>query len=51
MNYKSILAALALSVATLPTATFTTPALAADGEACSTMASSQVMTATALSST
>jgi glycine betaine/proline transport system substrate-binding protein len=42
MNYKSILAALALSVAVLPAATFTAPAYAADGEACSTMRFSDV---------
>lgn len=42
MNYKSILAALALSVVLAPTASYTTPALAADGEACSTLRFSDV---------
>ena len=42
MNYKSILAALALSVAVLPTSTFTIPAQATEAEACGTVRFSDV---------
>ena len=42
MNYKSIVAALALSVAVLPTSIFTAPVQAAEGEACSTVRFSDV---------
>jgi len=42
MNTKSILAALAMSVAIMPVSTFTTPAHAAEGEACATVRFSDV---------
>lgn len=42
MHYKSFLAALALSVAVIPTAHFSAPAMAADGEACATVRFSDV---------
>jgi glycine betaine/proline transport system substrate-binding protein len=42
MNYKSILSALALSVVLVPAASYTSPAKAADSEACSTMRFSDV---------
>lgn len=42
MDYKSLLAGLALSIVVLPTAQFTAPAIAAEGEACATVRFSDV---------